>query len=172
MQYSLVENKNEVEMSKVKNFVNLSLQSDLKESQNFDTINSINVPVNQQIPWEFTRFKEKGRVYKNPNLSAIHLKSALENKKSRKKRKSRPVKNTYKEGVGQKTNPSFSVNSETRISLKLRRKKKPFQILKKRIDPWLFEKTKTARPVLRHWFDRIPECGVLNRVEARSTSPC
>ena len=92
MHYSLVQHQNSKEIKKVRDYVDLSLQDDTEGVQNFNTINSINVPVNQEIAWELTRFKSKKRVYKNPNLSDIHLKSAIEEEKAKKKRKSRPNK--------------------------------------------------------------------------------
>lgn len=101
MQYSLVQTQNANEIEKVRDFVELSLQHDNELDPNFKTINSIDVPVNQEIAWEFTRFKNKKRVYKNPNLSQIHSKSAIqvEPPAKRSERRSRPGKRQIRPGV-------------------------------------------------------------------------
>ena len=70
-----------LELEKIREFVELSLQANPDRSQKFSSINSINVPVNQDVFWELTRFKSKDDVYKNPNLSDIHTKSALQDAK-------------------------------------------------------------------------------------------
>jgi hypothetical protein len=105
MQYSLVQTQNNKEIENMRDLVELSLQQNNDLPPNFETINSIDVPVNQEIAWEFTRFKSKKRVYKNPNLSEIHTKSQLERqqeKQKKKKRKSRPGSSALKPGVSDK----------------------------------------------------------------------
>jgi hypothetical protein len=88
MYSSLREDNNHIELEEIRKFVELSLQNNPELSQRFNSINSINVPVNQDVLWELTRFKSKDDVYKNPNLSDIHTKSALlmESKKVQKKK--------------------------------------------------------------------------------------
>jgi hypothetical protein len=90
----MVDDLDHIEIQKIKNLVELSLQQNNELPQTFNSINSINVPVNQEVAWELTRFKNKERVYKNPNLSDIHTKSALiqeELKKKKKQMKKRPL---------------------------------------------------------------------------------
>ena len=90
----MVENLDHIEMEKIRNLIELSLQANNELPQTFNSINSINVPVNQEVAWELTRFKSKQSVYKNPNLSEIHTKSALlaeELKKSKKNQKKKPT---------------------------------------------------------------------------------
>lgn len=102
MQFSLVQTQNGDEIERVRDYVELSLQLDNDPQPIFKTINSIDVPVNQEIAWEFTRFKAKKRVYKNPNLSQIHAKSSIEVQPQKKgvERRSRPGKHQLKHGVG------------------------------------------------------------------------
>lgn len=78
MHSSAIEDKDNAEVTHIRSLVELSLQANSEPVQNFNSINSINVPVNQEVAWELTRFKSKNRVYKNPNLSDIHSKSALD----------------------------------------------------------------------------------------------
>lgn len=109
MQYSLVEAQNGSEIERVRDMEALSLQPDQDPPPNFQTINSIDVPVNQEIAWEFTRFKSKKRVYKNPNLSQIHSKSAIDPKPpgSKNQRKSRPDRHGVKPGVNRRSFGDF-----------------------------------------------------------------
>jgi hypothetical protein len=111
MQYSLVHTQNNQEIEDMRDLVGLSLQQNNDLPPNFETINSIDVPVNQEIPWEFTRFKSKKRVYKNPNLSEIHTKSSIEREKEKFKkneRKSRPGSSALKPGVSDIFNCSIN----------------------------------------------------------------
>lgn len=103
MQYSLVDGTNTNEIRKLRDCIDLSLQDGNELPPMFNTINSITVPVNQEIGPEMSRFKEKNKVYKNPNLSEIHTKSAIEaeNLKNQKiQRKSRPGRRSNQDGVG------------------------------------------------------------------------
>lgn len=80
MNYSLKNDydSNKQEMINIKKMVNFSLEDNAEPYMHFDTINNVNVPVNQALNLEMTRFKNKQNIYRNPNLKIQSSKSAIE----------------------------------------------------------------------------------------------
>jgi hypothetical protein len=80
MEYSLKNDydSNNQEMTNMKQMVNFSLENNPEPYTHFETINNVNVPVNQALNLEMTRFKDKQNIYRNPNLKIQSSKSAVE----------------------------------------------------------------------------------------------
>ena len=95
MEYSLFDETESKEFTKMKNKVNFSLEENPQPFNHFETINNVTVPVNQTLNLEMTRFKDEKNIYRNPNLKNMSSKSAVDPK---------PNKNDF---LSEKPNKNF-----------------------------------------------------------------
>ena len=96
MNFSYEDQNQSTVSDEMKNKINMSLPTQIEQNCLFETINEVFVPVNKILNLENTRFQNKERIYKNPNLIEQASRSIIIDHKNFSKEKKNNI-NSYKE---------------------------------------------------------------------------